>query len=212
MSDATLRELERRWKATGSVEDEAAFLLERVRVGDLTRERLELAAHCGHEAASRATGTSNGSPQALREWLSVGHELDRVTMVQLLVPLARAILVSAPRHDSDDDTEQALDAIEAWLRHPSSEHEAKAFELVQALPLVDVVRERHEVVAASAVLRTYKVMIGAHGALDAPLDPDPIGDLVSISLSVSDESTVRSALRSASATILAPAPDQSGGR
>jgi hypothetical protein len=56
MSDAKLRDLERRWKETGTVEDEAAYLLERVRVGDLSRERLELAAYCGHEAARRAVG------------------------------------------------------------------------------------------------------------------------------------------------------------
>ena len=31
MSDAKLRELERRWKETGTVEDEAAYPLERVR-------------------------------------------------------------------------------------------------------------------------------------------------------------------------------------
>ena len=44
MSDQRLRELERRWKESGSPDDEAAYLLERVRVGDLTRERLHLAA------------------------------------------------------------------------------------------------------------------------------------------------------------------------
>lgn len=54
MSDERLRNLERRWKETGSVEDEAAFLLERVRAGDLTQERLELAAYCGLEGARAA--------------------------------------------------------------------------------------------------------------------------------------------------------------
>jgi hypothetical protein len=64
MSDAKLRDLERRWKETGSVEDEAAYLLERVRVGDLTRERLELAAYCGHEGAMSAIGSQldSGAP------------------------------------------------------------------------------------------------------------------------------------------------------
>ena len=42
--DEKLRGLERRWKQSGSPDDEAAYLLERVRVGDLTHERLELAA------------------------------------------------------------------------------------------------------------------------------------------------------------------------
>ena len=46
-TDSRLRELEREWKGTGSVEDEAAYLLERVRVDDLAKEKLELAAYCG---------------------------------------------------------------------------------------------------------------------------------------------------------------------
>lgn len=56
VTDSKLRELERRWKESGSVEDEAAYLLERVRVGDLATEKLELAAYCGHEGARLALG------------------------------------------------------------------------------------------------------------------------------------------------------------
>ncbi len=54
MSDSKLRELERRWRETGSVEDEAAYLRERVRVGDLTEERLEVAAYWGASGGSEA--------------------------------------------------------------------------------------------------------------------------------------------------------------
>ena len=54
MSDAKLRELERQWRESGSIEDEAAYLRERVRAGDLTQERLELAAYFGHAAAGHA--------------------------------------------------------------------------------------------------------------------------------------------------------------
>ncbi len=54
MTDQRLRELERR--AADSVEAEAAYLLERVRAGDLARQRLELAACCGHPAARTALG------------------------------------------------------------------------------------------------------------------------------------------------------------
>jgi hypothetical protein len=43
MSDEQLRALERRWKETGAAQDEAALLLERVRVGDLEQARLESA-------------------------------------------------------------------------------------------------------------------------------------------------------------------------
>ncbi len=43
LTDARLRELERSWQASGSVEDEAAWLLERVRAGALTHDQLERA-------------------------------------------------------------------------------------------------------------------------------------------------------------------------
>ena len=56
MTDTKLRELERRWKESNAAEDEAAYLLERVRVGDLEKEKLELAAYCGHEGARLALG------------------------------------------------------------------------------------------------------------------------------------------------------------
>lgn len=54
MSDARLRELERRWREEGSPVDGGAFLRERLRRGDLTLARLELAAYCGDEAALHA--------------------------------------------------------------------------------------------------------------------------------------------------------------
>lgn len=58
MSDQRLRELERRWRETGDVKDEASFLVERRRAGELTQERLELAACCGHEGARLALGAT----------------------------------------------------------------------------------------------------------------------------------------------------------
>jgi hypothetical protein len=42
MSDPKLRDLERRWRETGNVDDEALYLRERVRAGDLTQERLDV--------------------------------------------------------------------------------------------------------------------------------------------------------------------------
>lgn len=51
MSDQRLRELERRFRATGAAEDEARWLGERLRRGGLVAERLELAAYLGHPGA-----------------------------------------------------------------------------------------------------------------------------------------------------------------
>jgi hypothetical protein len=66
VSDARLRELERRWKSSGTVEDEAAYLLERVRVGNLTENNLHLAAHCFHPAAMTANTESTCCIEARR--------------------------------------------------------------------------------------------------------------------------------------------------
>jgi hypothetical protein len=51
VADERLRSLERRFRATRSVEDEVEYLRERLRVGELDAQRLDLAATCGHDAA-----------------------------------------------------------------------------------------------------------------------------------------------------------------
>lgn len=53
MSEARLRELERRWRESSSVEDGAAYLAALVRAGHVTRERLLVASYVGHAPARR---------------------------------------------------------------------------------------------------------------------------------------------------------------
>lgn len=57
MTDQRLRGLERRWKETGDIADEAAYLNEKARAGLLEEEWLELAARLGY-AAARACRSS----------------------------------------------------------------------------------------------------------------------------------------------------------
>jgi len=47
VSDERLREAERRARESGSTDDAALHLIERLRAGALTRERLRLAAYLG---------------------------------------------------------------------------------------------------------------------------------------------------------------------
>lgn len=56
MTDQRLRDLERD-AAHGDLQARARLLLERVRVGELTEDKLRLAAHLGDEAACAALGT-----------------------------------------------------------------------------------------------------------------------------------------------------------
>jgi len=95
VTDVRLRELERRWKESGAPKDELAWLTERVRggerldwesysrlaeldvqaaadylrkrvdEGDLSQERLELAALCGHEVARVAGSTPIAPPEGV---------------------------------------------------------------------------------------------------------------------------------------------------
>jgi hypothetical protein len=55
VSDPKLRELERRWKESGALEDEVACLVERARASEDVSRRLRWAAACGYEAARRVT-------------------------------------------------------------------------------------------------------------------------------------------------------------
>jgi len=60
MADDRLRQLERRFRESGAVEDEAAWLRARVRAGELPEERLRLAARMGQAAAAAALGVPCG--------------------------------------------------------------------------------------------------------------------------------------------------------
>lgn len=66
MTDTRLRELERRFRASGAVEDEAAWLAARVRAGELSRAALELAAWVAHPAAERALASPELDPDQVR--------------------------------------------------------------------------------------------------------------------------------------------------
>lgn len=83
MSDERLRQAERLFQETGSVEDEARYLLERVRAGSLNRERLELAAYCGHEASKLAVGGQEPEIAAGGGWEA---QRDQATAWLLAVP------------------------------------------------------------------------------------------------------------------------------
>ena len=136
MSDQKLRELERRWKETGSPDDEAAYLLERVRVGNLTQERLELAAYCGHEGARRATQSTLGQAMGALDWV---QHLDHWpgTAAIAAVVAARFAVKAVDLDDAPADAEQilrVLRAAETALSRPTQESLRTARDAAEALP------------------------------------------------------------------------------
>ncbi len=142
MGDERLRELERRFVATGAAEDGAAWLLERVRAGDLTRTRLEVAALCGHAGALLATGrepppdfardlkddtTQRGDPMwwGASDWARALWAVDRTVAVR-----AGWLAASATLHHwreanpGQGQPGATLDAVAVWLTEPT---ERRAF-------------------------------------------------------------------------------------
>lgn len=135
MSDEKIRELERYWKETGTTQDEAALLVERVRAGDLDRGQLELAAMCGYEAARMAAGPGDGSHDetwalldAIEAWK--GHDLGvrfkvlrRAALALLRLALESADSPPAPAGVDLRDLLTLADATEVHSRTRTQEFE-----------------------------------------------------------------------------------------
>lgn len=154
-SDAQLRSLERRALESGDPDDQAALLLQRVRVGALDRLRLELAVQCGHEPARRAAGAAAGRsfadlpPGALALLLEVLADLaaQQPRSVRLSMALKEAALELVRSDRSSTARAELLEAVAAAIarakrlgRRPRSANEAgagwifaAALELAEAL-------------------------------------------------------------------------------
>lgn len=118
MADERLRALRRRWEETGSVDDEAAYLRERVRAGELTLARLELAAHGGHEAARLACG-GGVAATSLTDWLHAMSAWGPHVQLRSLAFTGRALLPLWQACSQDARPRLALDAIDDWVARPS---------------------------------------------------------------------------------------------
>ncbi|MBL4846238.1 MAG: hypothetical protein JKY65_11975 [Planctomycetes bacterium] len=98
MTDERLRTLERRWRESGALEDEAACLQERLRTGALSQARYELAVALG----APALGGEESPPLRFQEWISslpFHQRRGRLERDWARVPLAmaRAILPCVER-------------------------------------------------------------------------------------------------------------------
>jgi len=135
MTDQRLRELERRWQEAGAVVDEAAFLLERVRVGELVVDDLRRAAYCGHAGAQYACGEAmdiNGENLGL--WV-MAYELEAPWWNRSCVVLAALTACSFATFPSDcrEQAEAAIPAARGWLDCPCDEHARQARAVSESL-------------------------------------------------------------------------------
>lgn len=114
VSDTGLRELERRFRETGSVEDEASWLRARVQAGELEPSMLQLAALLGFKAAEAASDEPPEDDLLAGDWiqslLSFGRDV-----------ALRAALALSTQHTSIRDW-WFLEPLEDWLVCPCPEH------------------------------------------------------------------------------------------
>ena len=133
MSDQRLRELERKWRESGTVEDEAAYLREQVRVGDITREGLEIGASFGDEIARFTLADQAPSllpAGSLEELLEMIKSCSKQVVIRAALAAVRAAGCSSIEDwDADyvDFHHQLIEAACDWLRCPCDDHMDQAW-------------------------------------------------------------------------------------
>jgi hypothetical protein len=165
VSDERLRELQRRWKKSGSFEDEAAYLVALLRSGELQACSLLLSAVLGNEAAVEAAALLQlGAPAGdLRERVvAAALETDRPREALLRIALGVAT------YELDWSTSQryirthhkqelraaakAMETARAWLIAPTQQAAQKVREASKAVsmtaPFVDSSRVFGQILSA----------------------------------------------------------------
>lgn len=138
MSDSRLRELERQ-AAAGDVQARARLLAERVRVGDLAPDRLQLAAYLGDPQARQALGEqAPAQVEQLSTWSEGLEQWGRDTLIRAALAAARLGLgVWRARYPADDHLPRGLESVERWVADPTPDHAVQVHLAVEALSAMD---------------------------------------------------------------------------
>lgn len=153
MSDERLRDLERRFRETESLEDGSAWLSERLRAGELAREHALLAASWGDALASSLFGETEVpqiefAPEGLRRypqsrfqgsmgrdhpWLRLVTQAGRVPFLRILLAVGRLALPEWQGHGREWGL-SVFRASEAYVRELSHERTLALRELGRTSP------------------------------------------------------------------------------
>lgn len=189
MSDAATRALERRWRETGATEDEARWLLARVRAGELRRDALRLAAWSGHPGACAALGERPERDPldvlVLAGWLASIGDFGASAKVVAAVAAAEVAL-DRTWLDRDDRAREALASARAWLAQPSID---RALACVRAADLVPF---------GTSSQKDQLARLAVRAAALATLDPTRADEAVRQAVAAAgDESRVRAKVEAA---------------
>lgn len=133
--DDDVRGLERAWRRSGALDDEARWLAARARAGDLDPARLALAGHAGHPAAALAVGApirDDDLEARARRLLqhsaaAFARALVAVARLEIDAPGALERLALPETRDTGEELRlRALLAAEAWVACPCARHARQA--------------------------------------------------------------------------------------
>jgi hypothetical protein len=123
MADGSLRELERRCRASGSPDDEARWLVARLRQGEVDVDRLELAACCDHLPAALALRAVGVEPSPTSWVTDVRRWGDEACVRAGLLAASRALPVWLDAFPDDARPASILGLVERWLEPARGEPE-----------------------------------------------------------------------------------------
>lgn len=128
MTDQRLREIERRWKETGAVEDESAWLQAKVQAGLVSQARLRGLAALGYPAATRLQQVPDPHPLELPGldepgntwdvfcgWFSALEQIDPGSLVAAGVVLGELLLPICEPDAYEGDLAKMLDLLRQAL-------------------------------------------------------------------------------------------------
>lgn len=114
MTDTKLQTLKQAWEASGSIEDEAAWLRARAMSGEISLERLGLAGECGHPAARLALGLSDAQLTATA-WLDTVCARGVEVHARLTVAAAGVAVAKFEAGPIKQAMKRAVDDLEFYL-------------------------------------------------------------------------------------------------
>lgn len=136
MADERLELLRQRFLETSSVEDEAQWIRERLRVGDLERLNAQTAATLGHPACRLALDSACKRTKRLEATFHVLAQLSMEALLRAMALLLRS-LSAEERQDpiwGDALVRQSLDELEAWLVRPIPWNRAVLLRTIASFP------------------------------------------------------------------------------
>ncbi len=131
MAAVRLRALERRWRETGWIEDEAALLRERVLHGDLAQLQLELLSYVGYEAARLATGATEVPPERIEDWAFGLGAFGLTATARACFAACRVEALARERVEGRRIARfrDPLALVQRWIREPTQRHAAAVVDL-----------------------------------------------------------------------------------